>query len=470
MKVLSKMISEINSHQYARIDSKYWITQEEVAFSKYRLLSEMFEIINGSVQTSHYTDEVTGFPYIRISNIDYKYGINTEDVIYLDSICDVKEERILKKDDLILATIGATVGKIGMAKCCEGGTCSNNTVILRAKDKRTNIAFFERLFQTDFYINYIFGVVSQKAQPNLQSYDLENIRVPIISKQTIEKSLNGIKPLEKRILELKSSLQTTQEIIDSVFSLEFKIDVEKQLRIDAKKKMQVSFSSFDQNNPNIRFSYRWNKSMAIQEEIIASVDCCKKLGRYIIATQNGWSPDCDETQSALRVLGIDSIKKDGTISFENVKYSNETKKNIDSYIIKNGDFFVSRGNTTELVALAAVASVGNDDTITIFPDLMIRIDFDDRVHKEYMAYVFNSIIGRLYFKYVTKGKNQTMVKVSPQELNDFYVPLPDYNEQQRIVENIQSEIAKQNEIKTQIAELRDQIDSIIEEAITKGDE
>ena len=101
---------------------------------------------------------------------------------------------------------------------------------------------------------------------------------------------------------------------------------------------------------------------------------------------------------------------------------------------------------------------------------MIRIDFDDRVHKEYMAYVFNSIIGRLYFKCVTKGKNQTMVKVSPQELNDFYVPLPDYNEQQRIVENIQSEIAKQNEIKTQIAELRDQIDSIIEEAITKGDE
>ena len=257
---------------------------------------------------------------------------------------------------------------------------------------------------------------------------------------------------------------------DSVFSLEFKIDIEKQLRIDAKRKMQVSFSSFDQNNPNIRFSYRWNKSVAIQEEIIASVDCCKKLGRYIIATQNGWSPDCDETQSALRVLGIDSIKKDGTISFENVKYSNETKKNIDSYIIKNGDFFVSRGNTTELVALAAVASVGNDDPITIFPDLMIRIDFDDRVHKEYMAYVFNSIIGRLYFKYVTKGKNQTMVKVSPQELSDFFVPLPDYTEQQRIVDKIKSEIAKQENKKNQITELRNQIDSIIEEAITKGDE
>ena len=101
---------------------------------------------------------------------------------------------------------------------------------------------------------------------------------------------------------------------------------------------------------------------------------------------------------------------------------------------------------------------------------MIRIDFDDRVNKEYMAYVFNSIIGRLYFKYVTKGKNQTMVKVSPQELSDFFVPLPDYTEQQRIVDKIKSEIAKQENKKNQITELRNQIDSIIEEAITKGDE
>ena len=44
------------------------------------------------------------------------------------------------------------------------------------------------------------------------------------------------------------------------------------------------------------------------------------------------------------------------------------------------------------------------------------------------------------------------------------------DEQQRIVDEIHAEIAKQEEIKSKIAELRNQIDSIIEEAIAKGDE
>lgn len=307
----------------------------------------------------------------------------------------------------------------------------------------------------------------------ISSYKVEDLLKCEIKKLSIKQqkeALSHIYPIEKQIKELKMSLHKPQEIIDSYFCREFGINMESLLDIDSQKTINLNLSNLHQKNVNVRFSYRWNKAVAIQEEIISSVECCKKLGGYIINTKNGWSPDCDETQSAHRVLGIDSIKKDGTISYDNVKYSDETKKNIDAYIIKNDDFFVSRGNTTELVALAGVASVSDEDPITIFPDLMIRVTFDKSINKTYMAYVFNSIIGRLYFKYVTKGKNQTMVKVSPQELNDFYVPLPDYNEQQRIVENIQSEIAKQNEIKTQIAELRDQIDSIIEEAFTKGDE
>lgn len=112
--------------------------------------------------------------------------------------------------------------------------------------------------------------------------------------------------------------------------------------------------------------------------------------------------------------------------------------------------------------MAAVAHIADEETPdTVYPDLMIKVEFDGEIDKQYMAYIFNSFISRYYFKYSTKGKNQTMVKVSLQELSDFIVPLPDIHTQHRIVEEIQAEIKKQDDIKAEIAGLRNQIDDII---------
>ena len=39
-------------------------------------------------------------PYIRIGDIDYKYGLSTEESIYLDADIDISDEKLLKKYDL----------------------------------------------------------------------------------------------------------------------------------------------------------------------------------------------------------------------------------------------------------------------------------------------------------------------------------------------------------------------------------
>lgn len=79
----------------------------------------------------------------------------------------------------------------------------------------------------------------------------------------------------------------------------------------------------------------------------------------------------------------------------------------------------------------------------------------------------NSIIGRMYFKYAAKGKQQTMVKVSSNEIKQFVIPIIDTNEQERIVGEIKSRIEQQNSIKAKIEKLRAKIDEIIRDAIIK---
>ncbi|WP_409969198.1 restriction endonuclease subunit S [Bengtsoniella intestinalis] len=465
MKILNKPLHEFSSHKYNRIDTKYWATTDSIENNEYVLIQNLFDVINGSVQTTNYSNEVTSIPYIRIGDMSYKDGLDITDAMYLNDDTEIKQDKILQEDDIIVATIGATVGKTALAKEAKGGTFSNNTVVLRKKFNNIDSKFYSLLLQADYYIDYIFGVVSQKAQPNLQEYDLKNIKVPFIEYHAAKIFIDDIVPIESEINNLKSQLLPVKSTIDRVISQEFELNIEALKEIDNVKIIKSTLTDLSFNNSNHRFSPRWNKAGLIQEKLIGMKSVFELLGNHIISTQNGWSPECTEASSLFQVLGIDAINKDSHIQFNNVKFSDIYSPNFDKYIVKDNDFFVSRGNTTDLVALASIATITDEISDTVFPDLMIRIDFKQTINKQYMAYIFNSFIGRLYFKYASKGKNQTMVKISKKELHDFYVPVPKIDIQNKIVNKIQQEINNQNAIKAEIAQLRAQIDEIIEGAI-----
>lgn len=464
MKIQEKSITEISKHAYLRFDCKYWRTQSQNRNKNAVLLKDLFTIVTGSVQTNSYTVEQTDKPYVRIGDISYKYGIVSDDIIYLNDSCDIPTDKILQENDLVLATIGATVGKVGIADDYVGGTFSNNTVCLRAKPP-VNAKFYEKLLQTDKYISYVFGVVSQKAQPNLQQYDLENILLPQIDSAVSDRVVNAIKTIENDINALKMKIKTPKSIIDEVFAHEFGLSTDVLYKIANSQNLNISCSNLSFNNSNLRFSTRWNKAGLIQEALLKMTDILKPLEKYISQTLNGFSPECSEGATMYGVLGVDAFSKDTVMKFDNLKYTDLPVSDRKSCFIKNGDFFVSRGNTTDLVALASIAEISGNTEPIMFPDLFIRIDFTDDINKRFLAYVFNSFIGRLYFKYATKGKNQTMVKVSAKELNDFYVPVPSMNEQKRIVDLVQAEINKQDSIKAKISELRGNIDEVIENAL-----
>ena len=166
------------------------------------------------------------------------------------------------------------------------------------------------------------------------------------------------------------------------------------------------------------------------------------------------------------VFGVNCISKSGVISYEDMKISDETRSNIGSYYAKNNDLFVSRGNTIDLVALASVVEDLPDDKDIIFPDLFIRLDVDEKkLDKKYLALLFNSTVGRYYFKYSAKGKNQTMVKISSDGLTSFLLPVPALDMQHRIVDEIQIELNKTEKLKADIKAERSKINTAIENAI-----
>jgi type I restriction enzyme S subunit len=334
--------------------------------------------------------------------------------------------------------------------------------------KRLNKILFYS-FRTIFYKNLIAISRQGKGYPTLKEDDFTYLK---FDKKIIDTFANKqdeivaeIEPIEKKIKELKGKITPPQQVINKVFAREFGFDLEKVYATERQKYFFVS-ETLAQKNSNIRSGVRWHKIFPIQNILYKNIRCIRKLGRYITETKNGWSPNCKEVDTINFVFGVNSISKDGVINFVDLKVSDETRNGIKNYFAKKGDLFVSRGNTVDLVALASVVENIPDEKDIIFPDLFIRIDTDEKeLNKKYLAYLFNSVIGRLYFKYAAKGKNQTMVKISADELNNFYLPIPSLKIQQKIVDEIKAELDTQEEMNRKIESERAKIDEIIEKAV-----
>jgi hypothetical protein len=156
---------------------------------------------------------------------------------------------------------------------------------------------------------------------------------------------------------------------------------------------------------------------------------CSPIGSAVIDTKNGWSPKCNGGD--LPVLTL-SCLKNGSIDLSERKYTNAFRSDLEAFLVQEGDFFFSRGNTPELVALAGIAETVSERIV--FPDLLTRVRFNrELILPEYAVLLFNSSLGRAYFGNVPQGASPSMVKVSQKYMIDFPVPLLGNIEAQAII-------------------------------------
>lgn len=131
--------------------------------------------------------------------------------------------------------------------------------------------------------------------------------------------------------------------------------------------------------------------------------------------------------------------------------------------VKKNDIILARSGEGTIGKVALI----EDDVDAIFCDFTMRIrlkNYNPKFAYYYMRSTYFQYLVEIYKKGL--GNNTNIFPVVVQEF-----PLPDISldEQQKIVDTIQAEIDKQNEIRNQIAALRGKIDSIIESAILSKD-
>lgn len=456
-----------------RSDSKYICSDISKITEEYYLFSDLFEVVEKEVVD---ISSLSTFEYVEISNIT-----STEDVspVFLD-YDDRNElnENYFKKIEK---------GDIITVNCDE-------ILISRVRPYLNKILFINQV-NASYYYTSAFIQIRPKVHPKLLFYSLKNVFNPVLNsisrqgkgyptlnekdfyllkfcKKQVDSLLSNndllehkISVIENEIIKLKQNICSDEDIINSIIIKEFNLDAKELHRLDCLKFLSVNFHEIPDGGIDFRDSVRYTKMRLIQQEMIKHFEECSTLDEFLLPpkTRNGWSPDNNEIEGVTKLLGIDSLHFNGILTVDNPKYTNETREDIDSFYVKDGDFYISRGNTVELVALASIA--GNLEEDYLFPDIMIKLYVDEsKINKQFLAFLFNSIIGRLYFKYASKGKQQTMVKVSSDTIRNFVIPKISIVDQKKIVSKIKKAINAQNNARNKIQYLRKEIDSLIESA------
>lgn len=188
------------------------------------------------------------------------------------------------------------------------------------------------------------------------------------------------------------------------------------------------------------------------------------LDEAVLSTKNGWSPVCYGGETPVLTL---SCLKNGKIDLNERKYTDQTHKRLKSFCVRNGDYFYSRGNTSELVALSGIAKIVNENVV--FPDLLTRVEFDnEKIIPEYAVYLFNTEIGRKYFGAVPKGGSPNMVKVSQKYMKAFQIPfMSNIPKQREIVEELDKQMAALEGVKQLAENSKKEIEQILGEVWEK---
>lgn len=174
------------------------------------------------------------------------------------------------------------------------------------------------------------------------------------------------------------------------------------------------------------------KPEEIPFEIPESWAWCR-LGVLTIYSEAGKSFKCEEIpilDEEWGVIKVSAVSWDTFRENQNKFYSKVKPENV-AFKIENGDFLISRANTSELVGKSVI--VRNISKNLLLSDKTIRIKFSNSISCEYINLINNSRFARVYYAANGTGSSPSMKNITRDDMLSLIIPLPSLSEQHRIV-------------------------------------
>ncbi|MCL2240164.1 MAG: N-6 DNA methylase [Defluviitaleaceae bacterium] len=162
--------------QYFQTVRKKFITYKLVDISK-----NIFSGITPKAGGDAYTDATTGIPFIRSGNINVDGSISNADIWIKPEIHNkIMKNSHIKYNDLLIAIVGATIGRVGLYKSGEQANINQAIAVVRIEDERFMPEYILYYLQSpagQIFLDYLKRPV---ARANINLEEIGSIEVPLI--------------------------------------------------------------------------------------------------------------------------------------------------------------------------------------------------------------------------------------------------------------------------------------------------
>ena len=379
-------------------------------------LGQVCKLKNGfAFKSAEYREE--GIPVIRISDINA--GIVSVKKAVKITPNDEFEDYQIEKDSILVAMSGATTGKFGIYRSTE--KAYQNQRVGKFK------IFDENILNNDFLYYQLHSLKRQiekdaygGAQPNISSTKIEAMEIVLVPL-----------PEQERIVAK----------IEELFS-------ELDAGIENLKTAQAQLKTYRQAVLKNAFEGKFTNDNVKEGELPEGWKLTE-LGNVIEKPKYGTSKKCDYNFDGLGVLRIPNIAN-GFVDSSDLKFAEFDEKEIETYSLKAGDLLTIRSNgSVNLVGKCAL--ITKKDERFLYAGYLIRLrPFIEKINSKYLFYTLLS--GDLRSQIESKAKSTSGVNnINSEELKSLIIPICSPDEQQKIVEEIESRLSVCDKLEETIA-------------------
>ena len=391
--------------------------------------------------------------------------------------CEISEEEILsyklKKNDILFARTGGTVGKSFLVdEEPENAVYAGYLIRTQYDSEKLNPKYLKMFMESQLYWEQLKNGTIATAQPNCNGQTLSKMILPLpplAVQNAIVAKLEQVLPLvdayENAVLqkeELKAALPDAlkKAILQEAITGKLKIEngkmktgeTGKQLldRIieERNKKLLAEWEEKLKDNPKAKKPTPIVASKIAEEEIPFEIPeswCWCRWGELSDSIQYGYNAPAKEN-GQIKMVRITDIQN-GKVQWETVPYCEISEEEILSYKLKKNDILFARTGGT----VGKSFLVDEEPENAVYAGYLIRTQYDsEKLNPKYLKMFMES---QLYWEQL---KNGTIATAQPncngQTLSKMILPLPPLAEQKKIVEIIEQMLPLCEKVKTESGE------------------
>lgn len=395
------------------------------------------EFVNGYAFDSDLMQSSGKYPIVRIGDIDGE-KISFNNCLYIDNNAGLDKYKI-KKDDLLLAMSGATVGKTGYSPDDFEAYINQRVGIIRSLNNK----FINYFLKTDYFHEYVNLMSVGSAQPNISSTSFGEFKISVPNTREQKLIADFLDEKVDTIDNIICNLNNQIEILNKYKKAIITEKITKGLNINNKYK--DSGVEWIGNIPEhwscIRIKYITigNLNYGANE---SGIEFSESLPRYIRIT------DIDENNR---------LKDDDKQSL-----IPEIAKN---YLLKNDDILFARSGATVGKTFLYKSEYGK----SAYAGYLIKATINNKCAVP--KYVYYSTLGIGYDNWKNSIFTQSTIQnISADKYSNYKLPLPPIGEQKEIVNYLDKKCSEIDEILNSKIKQKEQMEkykkSVIYEYVT----